>query len=334
MKREWIVFSLTFSMIVLFAGLNSSAEQPEKTTIFLKEEYVVPKDATGEIKIGDVAKSIQAPDLELKQKLAELEVMEAPKPGEKDRLPSNYIILAVRRAGYPYHQLYLEGASTINVYGPGKHVTVQEMIEAIYEDVKKDTDWDKDELILRVISVPPRDCWLPDKPMEMVVERSNLTPYGTSRYEIQFFVDNILKEKVPFVVSVQRQRKAWVPTRTLQRGEVVQEEDLREKILVFDSAIEDDQVVDNKEKLIGKRCRTAIRKNQPIKWHTLETNYIMKRGDLANMIIRNNGMTMVTSVKVQDRCAVGDVVHVKTAQTGHTVKAKVLNRKYVVWVAS
>lgn len=331
MKRLFILFII--SLTVFNASPVGSVEN-EKTIIQLPEKFVVPDKSVEAIRLGDIALDIQAPTPQTKQALEQLEVMDAPKPGEQSRLPNNYIIRSIRHAGHDFYNLLFEGPRVVQIYGPGKLITVQDMIKKIKEYIQKETAWTDEELVLRIISTPTKDCWLPDKTLEMVVEQNTPSIYGTSRFEIQFYVDNILTEEASFVVSAERKRKIYVAKRSVQRGEVLTEEDFRERIVLIDDEFDDHQFVENKEELIGKKTRVTLRKNKPISWNNLENNYILKRGDLVNLIVRNGGLVLQTSATVQGRAALGDVVIVKMQQTNQLVKAKVINRQLVIYVSS
>ncbi|MEW6238126.1 MAG: flagellar basal body P-ring formation chaperone FlgA [Candidatus Omnitrophota bacterium] len=333
MKTFRLASLALLALLPIFGIPSQIAAAEEKTVIQLRSEFIVPQKGVKDVLLKDVAKSIQAPNPELKKRLENIVVMPSPEPGENKRLPYNYIIRAIRTAGMDFYHLYFEGAPVVEVYGPGKTVAIQTMIDKIKDHIREETDWPDDELVMRVISAPTHDARLPSEPTDIVVERNSPYAYGTGRYEVQFFIDDILTDRAPFVVSATRKRTAYVPIRDIKRGEVIGADDLRERIVFIDNVNEDQQIADSQDEMIGKRCRIAMRKNVPIQWNFLETNFILNRGDWVNLIVRNGGLTMQTMAKAQGRGAPGDVIPVKMDKTGQLVKAKIINRDYVIFAS-
>jgi flagella basal body P-ring formation protein FlgA len=135
-------------------------------------------------------------------------------------------------------------------------------------------------------------------------------------------------------VTVQRQRKVYVPVRDLQRGEVITPADLEEREMLVDNEARDRQLLENPQEIYGHRARTTIRRNDPIKTFSVETNYILQRGDLVQVLVREKGMTLQTTGQAQSRGAVGEVIPIKATATGKLVRGKVLSRNLVELVTS
>jgi flagella basal body P-ring formation protein FlgA len=185
-----------------------------------------------------------------------------------------------------------------------------------------------------VVSTPTENLWLPPSELEIDIARVNPQVIGTARYEVSFFKDKILLKKVPFVICVSRRRPVFIPIRNIDRGELLSKENVREVVQLITNEHLDSQLVDSVEELIGRQSKMPIKKGTAIKWFSLETNYLTKRGDAVQMIVRNGGMTLQTTGVAQQRGAKGDVITVKTKATGKVLKAKVLARGLVELVAS
>jgi flagella basal body P-ring formation protein FlgA len=325
---------MIFLAILLCATAKTeSANQPTKTIIRLPEEYVVQKNAMQSIRLGDIAGAIQAPSQEDLLQLVGIELIGKPDPGQVVKLSRTQIHLAIREAKYDFANVIFEGANVINVYGTGKKVTIPEMVEAIRNKIKQETGWSNEELVFRVLTAPSKDAWLPDKEFETVVERINPLLYGNSRYEVSFFVDHILVDKAIFNVKVARMRKIYKPIRDMRRGEVIAAGDLREEWMEIDTVFNDRQIAESPQELIGNRCKLDLRKSEPIRLNGLETNYVLRRGDIVQMVVRSNGMVLQTTAQAQSRGAPGETIPVKTIGSGKVVFVKVINSGWVELVS-
>jgi len=329
-----LILSLAMMDFCVPASITAEVKEKPKTHIRLPKEYAVQERKEKRILLGELAEEIKAPDAESAKKLARVEVMDTPQAGEHKRISQPQILLAMRLSGYDYLNVILEGASTIEVYGPGFRVSVQDMVKAICRKAQKETGWSDDELVIRILNAPNQDAWLPGKPAEIIVDRLQPMILGTSRFEVGFYIDKILVAKVPFEVSVSHKRKVYYPTRQINPEDVIRAGDLREEVTLIDQVQYDDMYVDNKEDLIGRRTRTQLNRREPIRWQYLETNYILKQGDIVQMLIRNQGFSLQTMAQVQMRAAVGDVILVKTVGTNRLVKAKVVSSNLVEMVSS
>lgn len=327
--------SILFTMIML-SGLSVWANEilEQRTIVRLVDEYVVKDKETRSVTLGDLAATVSGPDEAVIDQMKEQVIVDAPKPGEVLRYGRHQVMFALRKAGFNHLQTSLEGSSLITIYGPGHRVSVQDMVSGIRDFVLQQTAWPQDELVLQVISTPNRDAWLPAGEYEMNVKPLSQIIHGNSRFEVEFYQNNIRVDALPFIVTVQHQRKVYIPIRDIQRGEVIQKEDLRELYQLVDSQQTDRMLVDNLEEMVGRRAKTTIRKGDPVKWFALETNFILKRGDLVQVIMKNGGMTLQTTGVMQQRAAVGDVVLLKASVTGKPMKGKVLSRHLVELVAS
>ncbi len=329
-KRITILSLLTCMVL----NVQSSESTDEKTIIRLPDEYVVKNANVQSVRLGDLATSIQAPTPEKLQQLVGVELVEAPDEGEQVKLSKTQVHLAIRAAHYDFTSVLFEGAKITDVFGLGQKVTISSMVDAIHKKIKQETRWPDDEIVFRVLGAPAEDAWLPAKPYEIVVERVSPQLYGTSRYEVGFYVDQIQVDKKVFLVKVAHLREVFVPTTDIQRGALITADKLRAEKIEIDQEFSDRQYVDVPEELVGKRCRFLLRRNEPIRWNSLETNYVLRRGDMVQMIVRNNGLILQTTARAQSRGAPGEIIPVQTIGTGKIVNAKVISGGMVEMISS
>jgi len=324
------------TIVIILTGLVTfSAEartsQPEPTIIHLVDEFK-PENAEKEVVfLRDLAKRIDSTRPELVKQLEKISVMNVLEPGETTRLSSSSIMLSIRKQGINNvsENIRIEGESVIPVFGPGHEVTVTEMVKMIHESILKETGWPEEEMVMRVLTTPSNNAWLPGKEYKTHIERVRPAVLGSSRYTLGFYINNILVEEASFIINIERRMKLFVPTRDIQRGEVILHDDVKEQIVLVDRDQIEREIAREQDEIIGHRARYTLKKNIPVKFRYLETNFVLRRGDLVQVIMQNDGFTMQTSGFAQERAAPGDIIKVKAAQTGKIVEAKVINKNIV-----
>ncbi|MBD3265211.1 hypothetical protein GF373_00955, partial [bacterium] len=245
MKRIGLHIAL-IGMLLCIGGI-AFANDNEKTYIVLPEKHIVQFATQTVVRLGDLATAIKTPDESLLPGLKAVKLMDAPKVGEKARIGHALIMQQIRSAGFDFFNTKLVGANLTFVYGAGQKITVESLVKAIQQHVKKETDWSNDELVLRILSTPTKDCWLPPGEYEMEIDCMNPRTLGTARYEIRFFQNKILVDKAPFVVSISHQRSIFVPTRNIRRGEIIAKDDLREIQQLIQNDMLDRQIIASKK---------------------------------------------------------------------------------------
>ncbi|MBN2326789.1 MAG: flagellar basal body P-ring formation protein FlgA [Candidatus Omnitrophica bacterium] len=317
-------------VILLSAALtaNSAPELSDRIIIELPETYIVPKADQKVIQLGDVAE-VKAPDEATRKRYESVIVLDAPEAGSTARLPNHYIIQAIRKANLDFTRLYFTGERIVEVFGFGKTLDIQTILQKMKKRVLEESGWKEDELVLRILSAPRNEFWIPPKPVDIILDRISPTLYGTVRYEVRLFIDNIQYKSFPILASIAHRRTAYLPSRTLKRGEVFGPDDIREVVQYFDQELMDKQAVDDPKEIIGSKCKTGVNKSDVIKWNNLDVNYVVNRGDLVKLIVNSGGLSMQTIGKALKRGAIGDIVLIKAEKTNHIVKARVIQRGLV-----
>jgi flagella basal body P-ring formation protein FlgA len=333
MKR---VLQTSLAILLLVANLAGAEanQDPKEIVIDLPGTYIVPKDDQKTITLGELSKSIQAADGAVKKQYESLIVLDAPAPGCCTRLPNHYIIQSIRQAGMDFTKVKFIGERLVEVMGPGKPLEIQEVINLVEKQVLEESGWNKEEMVLRILSVPSEKIWVPLQKIETTVERTSPMFYGTVRFEVRIFIDNIQHKSFPLIASIAHRRAAYQPTRAMQRGDVIGKEDVRQIVQYFDQEFQDRQAVDDIGEVIGSKCKSPINRGDTIKWNNLDVNYVVGRGDLVKILVQSKGITLQTSGKALKHGALGDEIPVRTDVTKHVVKGRVIQRGLVELIAS
>lgn len=324
-RRTKVQTGFFLSALIAVAALCASASAKELTVLHLPESFVIADTEVVSVTLGALADSIEGGDPAFIQTLNDLEITVSPKPGEQKSISDVNVLHAIRSARLDYLNIDLRGAKRTQIFGAGQTIAMDDMIDAIQQQILRETGWSKDELSMRVLSSPAQTLWLPPGEVKLFVNPVSKQIQGAARYELECYIDRILVDKGVFIVASEHRRTLLVPRDDLKRGHVIQENDLLERVVFIDNEALDRQIISDKDELIGARCKTPLRRNEPIKYFSLESNLVVRHGSPVTMIVRQNGMTMHTLAKAQQRGAPGDVIPVKTNSTQQVVMAKIIN---------
>lgn len=322
----------TLALLLTLTGSVWAVE--ERTRIELPEQFIIADASISEVTLGSLAVAITAKTPELTRQLENLVVSESPEPGETKRVSRNHIIRQIRVAQLPFYEIDVHGNSTFDLYGPGQNVSVDKIVRALNRSILQETGWPEDELVMRVNMAPSQDLWLPPGQIEVAFDRYRDNRLGSTRVEASFYINRIQVEKVSLGVTIERKRTIPVLARDMKRGEVIGPDDVIERVVFIKSEHEDERLIDDPQMLVGNKIRYAVNQHEPVTSQNLETNYILRRGDLVEVILSNGGLMMSTQAKARDRAAPGQIILVETIQTGKVIKARVINRNQVEWIQS
>ena len=121
-----------------------------------------------------------------------------------------------------------------------------------------------------------------------------------------------------------------VLTRSLVRGEVILAEDLALVPLPQNSLI---GVFHNPADLVGRRVKSAITANRPVKSHQLEMDFMVDTGSEVLIVSMGGGISVGMLGFALEKGQFGDWIDVENASSGKTVRAKVIGEKKVAVIA-
>ncbi len=327
--RSIILTTLLFLFTIGTVLEASPINDPSRIVIDLPSTYTVTDTEQKKITLGDLASSIDASNSELVEKYKALPILDAPEPGKIAHLPYNYIIQTIRREGLDYTHLHFTGEKLVEIYGIGRFLDFQTIVQKIEEYVLQESGWSKTGLVLRVISNPPKDLWVPLKTVEIMIDRISPSLYGDIRFEVTLFIDRIQYTRFPVITSVSHRRSVYMVTSMMKRGEVISSSDIREVVQYINQEIVDRQTVEDPHEIVGSKCRTPLNKGDMIKWNNLDVNYVVNRGDKVKLVVQKNGFTMQTVGKALKNGAIGDVVPIKADSTERILNGRIIQRGLV-----
>lgn len=114
---------------------------------------------------------------------------------------------------------------------------------------------------------------------------------------------------------------------TLQAGQVINKNDLTTLLISADKVQND--VIINKDNLIGMTPRRLALVGKPLKSIDVEAPQIVSRGELVTMVFSNGGLSLTSQGKALQDGAKGDVIRVVNASSNQTIQGRITGIKEI-----
>ena len=121
-----------------------------------------------------------------------------------------------------------------------------------------------------------------------------------------------------------------VLTRSLSRGEVILAEDLALVPLQQNRLI---GVFHNPADLVGRRVKSAVSANRPVKSHQLEMDFMVDSDSEVVIVSMGGGISVDMLGIALENGQFGDWINVENASSGKTIRAKIIAEKKVIVMA-
>ena len=138
------------------------------------------------------------------------------------------------------------------------------------------------------------------------------------------------RQVVPASPSSQDVVDVVVLTRSLARGEVILAEDLALAPMQQNSLI---GVFHNPADLVGRRVKSSLTANRPVKSHQLEMDFMVDSDSEVLIISMGGGISVDMLGFALEKGQFGDWIDVENASSGKTIRAKVIGEKKVAVIA-
>lgn len=147
--------------------------------------------------------------------------------------------------------------------------------------------------------------------------------WGNANLALIVRVDDRVERNIPVKVEVEALADVVVAVRPLERGEVIGNGDIA--VQKRDLAKTQGKVCRLASEAMGKRVRTAIRANNPVRADNLERVPLVKSGQLVTIIVENDSLRITAAGKARGSGAEGDTVMVQNLSSQKEVAARVVD---------
>lgn len=151
--------------------------------------------------------------------------------------------------------------------------------------------------------------------------------WGNANLALIVRVNDRVERNIPVKVEVEALADVLVAVRPLERGEVIGNGDIA--VQKRDLAKMQGKVCRLASEAVGKRVRTAIRGNNPIRADYLERISLVKSGQLVTIIVENDSLRITAAGRARNSGAEGDTVMVQNLASQKEVAARVVDASTV-----
>lgn len=151
--------------------------------------------------------------------------------------------------------------------------------------------------------------------------------WGSANLALIVRVDGRVERNVPVKVEVEAMAEMVVSVRPLERGEVIGAADVAVQKRGLSRL--QGRFVRDVDEVVGKRVRTAIRGNNPIRPDFLERVPLIKSGQLVTIVAENESLRITAAGKARNSGAEGDTVMVRNLASQKELPARVIDAETV-----
>jgi len=205
----------------------------------------------------------------------------------------------------------------------GSLVTEAELRRVIGDFLTRKTEHLSAEIVVKKIGING-DLKLPaGKPSFEVIAPERWEGWGNSSLALIVRVDDRVVRNLTVQVEVEALSEMVIATRTLERGEVVGENDVA--IARRDLAHLQGRFSRDLKEVIGMRVKSAIRANSPLRGDYLERLPIIKSGQLVTIVVENEVVRITASGRAKGSGALGDTISVQNLSSQKELAARVVD---------
>jgi flagella basal body P-ring formation protein FlgA len=311
--------------LCVLAVLTSAVNVVSAFEIQLRD---VVKSRSGIIRLSDVA-TVDGVDDQLLRPLEQIALAPAPAPSRSRSLSASQIRNILVRRGVALTGCRFTGAPRVHVLGrdvgdspeesPVKITTPetrsgrdlatvkQQLTDAVVRQLPTEMDdqqWSVD------VDLARQELWgLPATWQE--IRLVGLNAASEQRQEIVAeFVNQDQVVQVPIHVDLQPRPMAVIATRDLERGQIVQQDDV--KLCAIDSAPRGGAVAIAVEEVVGKQLTRRVIQGQLIRAESVQRPLLVHRREVVDVIVRNGAISVRRKAQALDDGALGDVIQLAT----------------------
>ncbi len=299
------------------SGVEQAAGEPRATI-----EIVSPCEVSKPIiRLGDIALLGGLEDGDL-ARLAELEMGNAPLPGQERTLSLAIVRVRLRQAGFDPGQMRISSPTTILVRSKAAPASQDDMVAAVRDFVRARMPWDERDAEIRVL-LSPGEILVPVGAVSYEVEALPTTRFiGTTSVRLTVLVDGQPCKTLMVRTRIDVARGVVVAARPIGRHEEILESYLRVEVrdlttVPADVALWPSQVV-------GMRATHTIQVGRPVALSAVEPEPVVQRGDPVVIQALMGGVVVTSSGEALEDGCEGARIRVRNKASGAIVRATVV----------
>jgi flagella basal body P-ring formation protein FlgA len=147
--------------------------------------------------------------------------------------------------------------------------------------------------------------------------------WGNGNLAVIVRVDGKVRENIPLRIEVEALSDMVVTTRQIEQGEVIGPSDVTVK--KRDLATSGGKICRNPADVVGKRLKSALRGNMPVRSDQLEKIPLVKNGQVVTILLENDLIRLTATGRSKGTGAAGDTIIVQNSTSQKDIPAKIVD---------
>ena len=312
-----------FLLIIIYPDRVDASENPvlpPPVTIVVKENNRI-NSAT--VMLGQIS-DIRANPL-ITESLEKLEIGSSPKPDEIKVFDKKKIVSIIRSQRYLPDRVAVSSPDRIYVKRMSQVVSerdVRHFVEQQLANRFPDRSYEILRFDVRGLELYPRgEVGFNITKPQMVDSKGRLS------FFLDLTVDRVKTDRVSVKGLVAVYESVLLAGRPLKKGQAVTRDDFYfEKMNLFDlghTYIKDFRVIE------GKQLKNNIKKGEPVRDDFFKAPYLVKKGDVVNLVVKNETLRIVTSGVCMENGQQDTLIRVENIGSGKEVRGIVKGKSKV-----
>ncbi|SJZ47763.1 flagellar basal body P-ring formation chaperone FlgA [Selenihalanaerobacter shriftii] len=322
-RKQLPQLKLIVGVLVLLLGLSSVAVAQNRVTI--KVDYKVKVDGP-KLTLGDIAviKGGEPPKIEL----ASINLGRAPLPGYTRVLKQEYIIAALRRAGFTLNNFYYHIPKQVRVTTRYQTLDGQQLAQKVKEYIPQNIDFKSEDIDIKIQQVANKIKLPVGKVRLQVGNLYSRNLLGRQTIPIHIYINGNLARKKYIQAEVKVYQQVLVAKDMIKRHQNLSKDlfKWRKKLV---SNRYGNQPFTKLESIQNFRLKRTLNAGQVLTDNVIETPPLVKRRERVKIIAKVNGVRVSTVGIALGSGAKGDIIEVENLNTDKKLMAEVIGKDTV-----
>ena len=312
-----------FKFLILLLMIPVMVFAEGRIKIILKNSAVVFESKVYLKKISEIS----GEDDELIEKLRNIEIATAPKPGIERVLTSDFITSRLKQNQVEKELYFLSGSNSVVVTTKYTVIHAPAFRQCVNEYLEKNICGDADKSIQ--FSRVPENVMVPEKDVNLrVFDKQYGNFKGMLNIQVGIYNGNQLFKRVNIPGRVRIFEDIVVADRNIKRHEIILFSDM--KLKKMETTMFGDRYFKNINSLVGKRSKATLKKGMVVKPHMIEEPPVIKRGEVVTIKSISGSVEILANGTAREDGWKGKVIRVYCTSTKKDVLAEVVKPGVVV----
>ncbi len=302
------------------------------TEIYLHDEVEI---SSSKIILGDIAK-IETDSDTIYEKLVNLELGDAPRPGYDVEMNSELVSLYIRNNGFTRSDYNIISDNNVKIKVSSQELSIETLFNKVEQVIKNKIN-DNIELQaienhfnidLELIS-GPGDLVTPAGDIRISIAENIKRPAGRLNFPVEIYVDDNYWKRIFMTLRINYQMEVYLLASNISRNKEINKNSLIMKNAQFD--FHPTELVLNLDNEIINHgvTRRNYRQGDILKISMLEYPDIISFNQEVIAEFEQGSVFVTTKVLARENGSIGDIIEVENIDTGRIIKAEVLNENRV-----